>query len=169
MAVTYEERATSPKARPVVLAACVVATLGFGLFGVGSFLDGVALGVLLSVLLGGIALLTLFSMERYGRIRLSGDVLRVGRDRLPVADLDRTWLLGQVRVHPGTAARWPQSAEVSPGLLPGVSSAPLLGGAYGVPGGATPVVLMLRDGTHRTVAARRPADLLDALLRATAA
>lgn len=163
----YSEDATSPRAWRVLGLVLLVLVLASGLLGVGSFVDGLLVGLLLAVLLGGVAALTLWSMQRYGRVRLTDDELRVGRHAVPVADVDPQALLVQAAARPELAARWPQAAAVDPATVQVTSKPTVMGGAYAAPAGHRVLLLRTRDGQWRQVPTRRPDALLQALLEVT--
>lgn len=98
---------------------------------------------LLVGMLGGIAGLTLWSTGRYGNILLTDTELRVGRDRIALAD-----------VLPGSVT--------GPGEGP-VPSGPLAGGAYLPTLGDGAIGMVRRDGRPVTVAAQDPKALATAL------
>ncbi|WP_457112510.1 hypothetical protein [Marmoricola sp. URHA0025 HA25] len=94
-------------------------------------------------------LLTLWSINRYGAVTLTRETLRVGRDRVPVAQIEPQWvrMLAQ-RADPSLAQRLGTSATTL--QLPGERQVDrgrgrLLGGAYGTTLGDDLVTLELRD------------------------
>lgn len=91
----------------------------------------------------GIIALTLWSMNRYSAITVTEEMIRVGRDRMPVTDLD-PWSLG-----------------ADPTAVPGS----LAGGAYARPLGQHTVQFRYRDGRPVAVATTRPEELNAALER----
>ena len=96
-----------------------------------------------------IALITLWSVNRYGRIVLTRERLRVGRHELPVAAID-------------AAAAWQIALEKKGPLPPVVPGRVVrhMGGAWDTPMGLEPVVLALVDGTAVVVDVKdRPAFL----------
>jgi hypothetical protein len=124
----------------------------------------------------GIWLLTLWSINRYGAITLTRDTLRVGRDRVPVAQIEPQWVrMLAARADPSLAQRLGTSATTV--QLPGAGQVDLgrgrlLGGAYGTTLGDDLVTLELRgDGVARNTRVSVPtkdrrgllAGLLDAL------
>lgn len=124
----------------------------------------------------GIWLLTLWSMDRYGAITLTRELLRVGRDRVPVADIEPQWVrMLAARADPTLAQRLGTSATTL--QLPGTGQVDpgrgrLLGGAHGTTLGDDLVTLELRrDGVARNTRVSVPtkdrrgllAGLLDAL------
>ena len=102
----------------------------------------------------GIWLLTLWSIDRYAAVTLTSDTLRVGRDRVPVADIEPQWVhMLARRADPSLAQRLATSATTV--QLPGDAQVDnergrLLGGAFGTTLGGDLVTLELRgDGLHR--------------------
>ena len=102
----------------------------------------------------GVWLLTLWSLNRYGAITLTRDTLRVGRDRVPVADIEPQWVrMLAHRADPTLVQRLGTSATTV--QAPGASQVDagrgrLLGGAYGTTLGDDLVTLELRrDGAQR--------------------
>src|SRR3954468_8960169 len=55
-------------------------------------LESLVVMLILVAILGGIWCLTLYSMNRYGTITVTGDALRVGRDRLSLDTIDPEWV-----------------------------------------------------------------------------
>lgn len=111
-----------------------------------------------------IALLTLWSIDRYGAVTLSPAELRVGRTTVPTADLDLTDLLQQARDTPGLAERWTpliQSASLPPDRI--VGQATMLGGSYGSTYGSRMFTVRLAGLGWRGIDTRQPVELLDAL------
>ena len=99
-----------------------------------------------------IALITLWSVNRYGRIVLTRERLRVGRHELPVAALD------------AAAAR--EVALDKKGPLPPVVPGRVvrhMGGAWDTPMGLEPVVLALVDGSAVVVDVKDRPGFLTAL------
>lgn len=112
-----------------------------------------------------IALLTLWSKDRYGAVTLTAETLRVGRTTVPVLDLDLTDLLLQAREVPALAERWAGLLAATP--LPAervVGQAPMLGGSYGSSYASAVLTVRLDDLGWRRIDAHRPTELLDALL-----
>jgi hypothetical protein len=102
----------------------------------------------------GIWLLTLWSINRYAAVTLTRQTLRVGRDRVPVADIEPQWVqMLARRADPSLAQRLAASATTV--QLPGDGQVDnergrLLGGAFGTTLGADLVTLELRgDGLRR--------------------
>lgn len=164
--VVYEERATSPRAWQAVYAGTGLLVL-LALLGQDTVVEGLLVGALLSALIGGIALVTLWSMERYGRIRLTREELRVGRHAVPLPDVDPRMLLAQAAAVPELAARWPQAAGVDLSDAPMSARPPVMGGAYSEPMGHRSLYLLTRDKQYRRVPTKRPDALLAALLELT--
>lgn len=117
-----------------------------------------------------VALLALWSINRYGDIAITPTTLAVGIHRVPLADLDPAGVREVPRRPPGVADRLTTSLEqvqVPHTPLDTVSRpgrrVRILGGAWGTPAGMDAVELPLRDGTAVLVAVRDRAALLDAL------
>lgn len=98
---------------------------------------------LLVGMFGGIAALTLWSMDRYGAITLTDDELRVGRERVAVGD-----------IIPASLAS-PGEGTSPPGKLLGGAQAPALG--------LHTVRFFRRDGSAAGVATRDPEAFVEAL------
>jgi len=115
-------------------------------------------------------LLTLWSINRYGAVTLTRDTLRVGRDRVPVADIEPQWVrMLATRADPALAQRLGASASTL--QLPGSRQADrdrgrLLGGAYGATVGDDLVTLELRHDQRVSVPTRDRRGLLAGLLTA---
>lgn len=117
-----------------------------------------------------VTLLTLWSVDRYAAITLTRSTLRVGRDRLPVADLDPDGVRAVPREQPSAARRLADSAgQIQvPGTRIDLVSRPgrelrHLGGSWGTPLGMDSVLLPLRDGSAVLVDVRDRAGLLAAI------
>lgn len=112
-----------------------------------------------------IALLTLWSMDRYGAVDLTPSELRVGRTTVPTRDLDLPDLLLQARETPELAGRWAPLIDRTP-LPPErvVGQAKLLGGSYGSTYGSGMLTVRLAAGGWRGIDTKRHTELLDALL-----
>jgi hypothetical protein len=118
----------------------------------------------------GVWLLTLYSLDRYGAIRLDRETLRVGRDTVPVASLDPAWVrMLATKASPGLRERVLASAATF--AVPGAETADrgrgrLLGGAYGATIGTDLVTLRLVDGSRVSAPTRDRQALLGGLLTA---
>ncbi|HEY9390796.1 MAG TPA: hypothetical protein VIR27_13660 [Mycobacteriales bacterium] len=109
------------------------------------------LGWLLAVLLvGGMVAVSCLAQVRMSGVTVTAQLLRVGREILPLSQLDPDGLRDQDR-----AGGAPVGARI-------------LGGALSVPRGRAPVPLRLTDGSTVLVASRDPAALRAALLGALA-
>ncbi|OLT41808.1 hypothetical protein BJF86_01975 [Serinicoccus sp. CNJ-927] len=97
----------------------------------------------LLVTLAGITALTLFSINLYGRLRITDSELRIGRDRIPLSTID-PW-----------SVRGPGEEQV-----PGKA----VGGGYAVPLGMKGVGMMV-DGQGPVVIPTREPERLSAALR----
>jgi hypothetical protein len=115
-------------------------------------------------------LLALWSMNRYGAITLTPETLRVGRDRVPVADIEPQWVhMLAHRADPTLAQRLATSATTV--QLPGDAQVDnergrILGGAFGTTLGGDLVTLELRgDGLRRNERVSVPTNDRRGLLR----
>lgn len=118
----------------------------------------------------GIWLLTLWSINRYGAITLTRDTLRVGRDTLPVAQIEPQWVRMLARkADPSLTARLTTSAttlQLPADRVADTSRGRLLGGAYGTTLGDDLVTLELRGNQRVSVPTRDRRGLLAGLLTA---
>ena len=134
--VIYARKAVSPRAWavPFVLVAVLTVVL------VVAVLPDVRTSTVVAAVAGSspvlaIWLLTLWSINRYGAVTLTREALRVGRDRVPVADIEPQWVrMLASKADPALAQRIGISASTL--QLPGARLADrdrgrLLGGAYG--------------------------------------
>ena len=132
--------------------------LGFALLSAGLY--PVTLGIPVVI-----ALLALWSTDRYGAITLTPTQLRVGRATVATRDLDLDDLLLQAREIPALAQRWAPLLASTP--VPSdrvVGQAPMLGGSWGS-SYASAVITVRIDGLGwRRIDAKHPTELLDALL-----
>lgn len=113
-----------------------------------------------------IALLTLWSINRYGTITLTGSTLRVGRAVVPLDTIDRQWVVMLAANDPALAAQAAAlGVAAAPGRLP--PGGKLLGGAYDTPLGSETIPLRLTDGTRVRVATRDRTAFVHELLAAT--
>ena len=118
----------------------------------------------------GIWLLTLWSIDRYGTVTLTRDALRVGRDTVPVAEIEPQWVrMLAHKADPSLAERLGTSATTL--QLPGdrlvdPDRGRLLGGAYGATLGHDLVTLELRRNARVSVPTRDRRGLLGGLLTA---
>ncbi|ARX85586.1 DUF3093 family protein [Streptomyces alboflavus] len=148
--MTYTEK--SSKAWSAVCIGVYLA--GIGYMGVETLPDdfGVWLGV------SGLFLLLLLpclavpiSKRIYHRIEIDATTLRVGRERLPLTDIDPASVRAAAQGQLPTA---PQHTAANPRLV---------GGAWGVPMGMDTVIIATRRGEFLTVATRDRAAFLQAL------
>jgi hypothetical protein len=133
--------------------------------GIGYALTGAALYPVTLGIPVLIALLTLWSMDRYGAVTLTPSELRVGRATVRAQDVDLTDLLLQAREIPALAERWASVIASNP--LPAervVGQAPMLGGSYGSTYGSGMLTVRLAAGGWRGIDTKRPIELLEALL-----
>lgn len=108
----------------------------------------------------------------YNRIALTPEFLRVGRERIPLAELEPASVAaGLADVVPSPVRRVAQTVD---GVgMPAVGPRPenrgprLVGGGWAVPGGMDSVVLHKRDGEALLIATRDRPAFLSALAHAT--
>ncbi|MFH9072227.1 hypothetical protein [Streptomyces alboflavus] len=165
--MTYVEK--SPKTWSSVCIGVYLA--GIGYMGVETLPDdfGVWLGV------SGLFLLLLLpclavpiSKRIYHRIEIDATTLRVGRERLPLTDIDpasvRAAAQGQLPSAPQRYATSLNTPDVlSPDARGSHANPRLMGGAWGMPMGMDSVVIATRRGEFLTVATRDRAAFLQAL------
>ena len=135
--IRYQERSPSRRAWLILLGICVVAWLGLFLVDTSSpWMPTSIVGML-----GVIAAITMWSTGRYGNITLTDTELRVGRARVPIADIN-PWGVSK----PGEAL-----------------AGKIIGGAYAQAMGTHVVGLTMRDGQTKLVQAKDPEALRAAL------
>ena len=126
--------------------------------------------LILVAVVGGVWVLTLYSMNRYGTVTVTADTLRVGRDRVPVSTIDPDWVrMLATKASPGLRERVLASAgtiQVPHQDLVDPGRGRLLGGAYGTSMGSDQVTLRLTDGSRVTAPSNDRVGLLSALLTA---
>ncbi|MDT9682901.1 hypothetical protein RND61_12585 [Streptomyces sp. TRM76323] len=113
----------------------------------------------------------------YHRIVIDPDqgVLRVGRERLALADIDPASVHAALREQePGTVARYAASAQAVDAPVPGLRAADrgaprLVGGGWGVPMGMGTAVLTTRGGEELSIATHDRNAFLTALAAAVSA
>lgn len=105
-----------------------------------------------------IGLLTLWSVNRYADITVTDEVLRVGREVLPLDRLDPRQVRARLAALTGPAMR---SGAVGEDLEP--VRVRHMGGAFGSTLGVPSVVVGLRDRQGLRIDARDPSALLSAL------
>ncbi|MGJ9412582.1 hypothetical protein ACHAAC_07710 [Aeromicrobium sp. CF4.19] len=119
-----------------------------------------AAGALVYALVWGIpiwvALITVWSVNRYGSITLDGEQLRVGRERVRVEDIERDSVLRAASRPPGRRAARADTYAAS-GKRPA-------GGSLALPTGVGAITVTLRDGREVVLQTRDRAGLLEALL-----
>lgn len=166
---TYQERAGKTWTR-----ICVSLYLaGVAVMGVAAlpedFWPWLAVSALFSLLL--LPLLAVpISKNRYHSIDLTPETLRVGRERIPVADLDpwsvRAALDREVAGQRGVMQNLASSMN-SGFTIKGKNIDPtlprLVGGAWAVPMGMASVQIATRHGEQLLIASRHPTDFLQAL------
>ena len=169
--VVYARKAVSRRAWAipfVLLAALVVVMVLTDLPDVRSITVVAPLAAASPIL--AIWLLTLWSINRYGAVTLTRETLRVGRDRVPVADIEPQWVrMLATRADPALAQRFGTSASTL--QLPGGRQGDrdrgrVLGGAYGATLGDDLVTLELRGNQRVSVPTRDRRGLLAGLLTA---
>ena len=172
-ATLYHQRAVSARAWawPAGLAVALVLYSIASEHGTAERLFGKLLVMsIIAAILSGIWALTLYSMNRYGTITITDDTLRVGRDRLPLAEIDPEWVrmlasrasptLRERVLTSASTIQVPAHVQVDPGR------GRLLGGAYGTSMGSDQVTLRLTDGSRVTAPSNDREGLLAALLTA---
>jgi len=135
----YQERSPSRRAWLILAAICVVGWSALAIAD-GSWVFATSL----VVMLGGIAAIAMWSTGRYGNITLTDSELRVGRARIPLAD-----------IHP-----WGVSQEGD------TMSGKIVGGAYAQTLGTAVIGLSMRRGQNVLVQSKDPAALRAALEQA---
>lgn len=120
-----------------------------GVLGVGSFTglmlhdpDAWIQAAIIVGMIGGIAALTMWSTNVYGAIRITDTQVRVGRSKVPLA-----------QIVPGSVEQ----------IAPEGARGRLLGGAYAAPVGTTLVRFRREPYENLLVASRRPESFADAL------
>jgi hypothetical protein len=170
-AVSYRKRAVSGRAwaAPGVLALIALAYSLVTEHG-DRMLGSLAVMLGLIAVIGGIWVLTLYSMNRYGTVTITGDTLRVGRDRLPLDRIDLEWVrMLASKASPTLRERVLTSAstiQVPAHVQLDARRGRLLGGAYGTSVGSDQVTLRLTDGSRVTAPSNDREGLLAALLTA---
>lgn len=135
--IRYQERTPSRRAWLVLLGLCAAGLLGFAVWERASL----PMTAPIVAVLGGVAAITMWSTGRYGNIRLTDDELRVGRARIPLAEL-----------HPWGVSR---PGEQIQGRL--------VGGAYASTLGTHVIGLTKQDGEKVLVQSKDPEALRAAL------
>lgn len=132
----------------------------------------VVVAILASGAIFGIWLLTVCSVNVYGTTTITTEAMRVGRTTVPLAVLDREWILALAQVEaPAGFERFARSAgTLQVGELSTLNQAQgrLIGGAYGVPLGADSMTLRKVNGEMITMPVKDRARALGALLEALA-
>lgn len=110
----------------------------------------------------------------YNRIRMDAQTLRVGRERIPLADIDPVSVQAAAQAGPPTTfQQYAESVHTIDAPLPGLRAADqgnprLVGGGWGVPMGMGSVVVRTRQGERLSIATRDRVAFLAALSQATA-
>lgn len=108
----------------------------------------------------------------FHRIRIENGVLRVGREKIPLTDLDSASVQAAHQAEiPSPTQRLQSSLQNIDAPLPGLRAGSqrqerLVGGAWGVPMGMDSVVIATRKGEKLCIATRDRAAFLTALLTA---
>ncbi|MDT9701702.1 hypothetical protein [Streptomyces sp. P17] len=110
----------------------------------------------------------------YHRIQIDARTLRVGRERIPLADIDPASVQAASNDAPAVAQRYARSLATVDAPVPGLRAvdhgAPrLVGGGWGVPMGMDTVVIRTRQGERFSIATRDRTAFLAALLHVTTA
>ncbi|MFF4837891.1 hypothetical protein [Streptomyces sp. NPDC001315] len=144
----YEEKI--PKTWMTVTTVLYVA--GIAWMGVGSLPDDLGLWLGLSAMFLVLIWVPFnavpLSKYLYNRIQIDGRTLRVGRERIPLAELDPTTVLAPLAPH---------------APFPGHGNPRLVGGGWSVPMGMDSVVITTRRGEALTVPTRDRSAFLTAL------
>ncbi|WP_328319012.1 hypothetical protein [Streptomyces sp. NBC_00388] len=169
----YLEKA--PKVWSAVCIALYVA--GIAYLGVGTLPDEFGLWLGLSALFLLLLLPCLavpVSKVIYQRIRIDGGILRVGRERIPLTDVDPASVQAALQgALPTPAERYATSMAAIDAPVPGLRAAEspgprLVGGGWAVPMGMDSVVISTRQGEALTIATRDRSAFLSALATAAA-
>ena len=153
-----------------LLAAAVVPTLVYDDFdSTGDFLaQALGYGVVWGLVVW-IVLITLWSMEFYGKVTLTRSDLRVGRDRVPLAELDPAGVRAVAANRPPSLGRRVRSSmgdvhvPTSRPVGPDGATFRYLGGSFGTPVGTDAISLPTRDGGAVRFSVRDRGALLAAL------
>ncbi|MDQ0930247.1 hypothetical protein [Streptomyces turgidiscabies] len=170
----YTEK--SPKAWSAVCIAIYL--VGIGYMGIDTIPDEFGLWLGLSALFLLVLLPCLvvpFSKVVYNRVRIDSQILRVGRERIALADIDPASVLAAAQAEPpAVAQQYAASLNTVDAPLPGLraadqNNARLVGGGWGVPMGMDSVVIRTSQGEHLRIATRNRGAFVAALAQATAA
>ena len=151
---------------------------GMGYLGIGTIPDefGLWLGMCALFLLILLPCLAVpISKFFYNRIQIDEQTLRVGRERIALADIDPASVQAELQTGPPTSfQQYAESLNTIDAPLPGLRAADrgsprLVGGGWSVPMGMQSVVVRNRRGERLSIATRDRAALLTALSRATPA
>lgn len=108
----------------------------------------------------------------YHRIQIDAQTLRVGRERIPLADIDPASVQAASANAPSVAERYATSLGTIDAPVPGLRAADqgiprLVGGGWGAPMGMDTVVIRTWQGGPLSIATRDRTAFLPALLQAT--
>ncbi len=108
----------------------------------------------------------------YNRIQIDAQKLRVGREHIPLSEIDPASVQTASDRTPGAAQRYVTSLATIDAPLPGLHSADqgtprLVGGGWGVPMGMDSVVIRTLQGGQLCIATRNRTAFLAALRQAT--
>ncbi|WP_158604508.1 DUF3093 family protein [Nocardioides mangrovicus] len=163
----YRKSRVSPRAWALPVVLWVIAAVVIVVFFPGVSTSATVLAATLpTAIVLAIWLLTLWSMNRYGSLRLTAETLFVGRDTVPVDQIDPASVHGADSRPPGALERTVTSAATVQPPGQGPTSADmdrLLGGAYGSTLGDDVVVIRMRNGSRYGVPTTDRARLLAAL------
>ncbi|WP_405913069.1 hypothetical protein OG760_21055 [Streptomyces sp. NBC_00963] len=110
----------------------------------------------------------------YQRIRLEGETLRVGRERIPLSEVDPASVQAALQgAIPTPADRYATSMAAIDAPVPGLRAAErsgprLVGGGWAVPMGMDSVTISTRQGESLLIATRNRTAFLTALANGTA-
>ncbi|WP_406137405.1 hypothetical protein [Streptomyces sp. NBC_01089] len=165
----------SPKTWSAICIALYLA--GIAYLGVDTIPDEIGLWLGLSALFLVVLLPCLavpISKAVYQRIRIDGEILRVGRERLPLSEVDPASVQAALQgTTPTPVERYAASAAAIDAPAPGLRAADrggprLVGGGWAVPMGMDSVTISTRRGESLLIATRDRTAFLTALAGGTA-
>lgn len=157
---------------------CIAVYLvGIGYMGIDTIPDEIGIWLGLSALFLLLLLPCLavpISKFIYHRIRIDSQTLRVGREHIPLADIDPASVQAASAETHTAAQRYAGSLATVDAPVPGLRAADqgaprLVGGGWGAPMGMDTVVICTRQGEQLAIATRDRTAFLAALLQATTA